>query len=171
MAIGGGLNIAGPNFEVGHNAPQRRHHRTLFTSALQKPSQGDPRTAPSEHVSLLRKFCRWVNPDATGPSVARSGQKPSGIRPDPKAAVSAMPVVSVKAKARIAAIFMANHPSSAMTMLQEQEKSCALRHTRDCGRNGIIPGPTSGQAAMGPHFLPAVSFTKMAASATKGTGQ
>jgi len=34
-----------------------------------------------------------------------SAQKPSGIRPDPKAAVSAMPVVSVKAKARIAAIF------------------------------------------------------------------
>ena len=26
-------------------------------------------------------------------------------------------------------------------MLQKQEKSCALRHTRDCGRNGIIPGP------------------------------
>ena len=27
------------------------------------------------------------------------------------------------------------------TMLQKQAKSCALRHTRDCGRNGIIPGP------------------------------
>jgi len=27
------------------------------------------------------------------------------------------------------------------TMLQKQTKSCALRHTRDCGRNGIIPGP------------------------------
>src|SRR5207248_11109194 len=70
-----------------------------------------------------------------------SGQKPSGIRPNPKAVVSAMPVVSVKAKARIAAIFMANHPSSAMTMLQEQEKSCALSHNRDWGRGGIIPGP------------------------------
>jgi hypothetical protein len=27
------------------------------------------------------------------------------------------------------------------TMPQEQEKSCALRHNRDWGRNGIIPGP------------------------------
>jgi len=34
-----------------------------------------------------------------------SAQKPSGIRPDPKAAVSAMPVMSMKAKARIAAMF------------------------------------------------------------------
>ena len=33
------------------------------------------------------------------------GQKPSGRRPNPKAVVSAMPVVSVKAKARITAIF------------------------------------------------------------------
>src|SRR5262245_7309856 len=41
-------------------------------------------------------------------------QKPSGIRPNPKAAVSAMPVVSVKAKARIAAIFTVITPSSAM---------------------------------------------------------
>ena len=27
------------------------------------------------------------------------------------------------------------------TMRQKQKKSCALHHTRDCGRNGIIPGP------------------------------
>ena len=27
------------------------------------------------------------------------------------------------------------------TMLQKQTKGCALRHTRDCGRKGIIPGP------------------------------
>jgi hypothetical protein len=39
-----------------------------------------------------------------------SSQKPNGIRPNPKAAVSAMPVVSVTAKARITAIFMAITP-------------------------------------------------------------
>jgi hypothetical protein len=38
------------------------------------------------------------------------GQKPSGRRPNPKAAVSAMPVVSVNAKASIATIFMAITP-------------------------------------------------------------
>ena len=32
------------------------------------------------------------------------------------------------------------------TMLQKQAKSCALRHTRDCGRNGIIPGPQVAKA-------------------------
>ena len=93
----------------------------------------------------------------------------SGRRPNPKAAVSAMPVVSVKAKARITAVFMASplfsdvfsglaaagrqtddsnrrkisdekrchrylqhySPAQFGTVLQEQEKSCALCHNRD----------------------------------------
>jgi hypothetical protein len=45
---------------------------------------------------------------------ALPGQKPSGIRLNEKAAVSAMPVVMAKARARITAIFMAIIPSSAM---------------------------------------------------------
>ncbi len=51
-----------------------------------------------------------------------SAQKPSGIRPNQKAAVSAMPVVSVKAKARIAAIFFMAVPFSAMRRLPGQGK-------------------------------------------------
>jgi hypothetical protein len=31
------------------------------------------------------------------------------------------------------------------TMLQEQEKSCALSHSRDWGRDGNIPGPASAK--------------------------
>jgi hypothetical protein len=48
-----------------------------------------------------------------GPPVG-PGQKPSGIRPNEKAAVSAMPVVMAEARARITAICMAITPSSAM---------------------------------------------------------
>ena len=66
-----------------------------------------------------------------------SHQKPSGIRPNPKAAVSAMPVMSVKAKARIAAMLIAAMftvitPSNDVWS-RNQEKSCALRHNGDCG--------------------------------------
>jgi hypothetical protein len=73
-----------------------------------------------------------------------SGQ-PSGIRPNPKAAVSAMPVaiaIAVKYPMRSAAIVISSITLPQFgTMPQKQAKSCALRHTRDCGRNGIIPGP------------------------------
>jgi hypothetical protein len=74
------------------------------------------------------------------------GQKPSGIKPDPKAAVSAMPAVSVKAKARIAAIFMLITPLQRWTMLQEQEKSCALSHSRDFGEKWKYSRPPRGSA-------------------------
>jgi hypothetical protein len=47
--------------------------------------------------------------------------------------------IAVKYPMRSAAIVISIPPLG--MMLQEQEKSCALRHNRDWGRNGIIPGP------------------------------
>src|SRR5262249_19455762 len=38
--------IAAPISEVGHNAPQARHHRTLFTSALQRVQISLAKTIP-----------------------------------------------------------------------------------------------------------------------------
>jgi hypothetical protein len=83
--------------------------------------------------------------------------------------VNAMPVASVKAKARIAALSMAITPlqgclellealsslSPALLarrfarMLQAQEKNCSLRHNRDLGRNKIIPGLTRTDPSFG----------------------
>ena len=63
-----------------------------------------------------------------------SAQKPSGIRPNPKAAVSARPEMSMKAKARIAAMFTVTVITPLQRCLeQEQGKSYALRHNGDCG--------------------------------------
>ena len=47
--------------------------------------------------------------------------------------------VAVKYPIRSAAIVISIPPLG--TMRQKPKKSCALRHIRDCARNGIIPGP------------------------------
>jgi hypothetical protein len=47
--------------------------------------------------------------------------------------------IAVKYPMRSAAIVISSPPLG--MMLQDQEKSCALCHNRDWGRNGIIPGP------------------------------
>jgi hypothetical protein len=46
----GGLNIAAPICEVGHNAPQARYRRTLFTSALQRVQISLAKTIPQARL-------------------------------------------------------------------------------------------------------------------------
>ena len=41
-----GLNTVAPILEVGHNAPQRGHRRTLFTSVLQRVQISLAKTIP-----------------------------------------------------------------------------------------------------------------------------
>src|SRR5262249_15400624 len=51
--------------DVGHNAPQARHRRTLFVSALQRTQISLTKTPPgypSEHVLLPRKFAGGLIP-------------------------------------------------------------------------------------------------------------
>jgi len=54
--------------------------------------------------------------------------------------------IAVKYPMRSAAIIISSiTPPKFGTMLQEQEKSCALSHSRDWGRDGNIPGPASAK--------------------------
>ena len=55
-----GLNIADPICEVGHNAPQARHRRTLFTSALQRVQISLAKTIPLWVAPSSRSYC-WEN--------------------------------------------------------------------------------------------------------------
>src|SRR5262249_3004303 len=59
-----GLNIAAPISEVGHNVPQERHRRTLFTSFLQRVQISLAKPTPRAALRVTEKICRRVNPGA-----------------------------------------------------------------------------------------------------------